>query len=434
MLVADGMNPEDFLSELESFKDEFGLEKPDLTSEDAASIGGVGASDFEAIFAEPGPGPNQQPPPATEPPDRGRRRTQAAAVASTADGRRSNDKRRIATTGTGGAAAQTARESRPGDDRGSIIKLLVAAVLTVLVLSWIATSCLGDDSDSVETTGGTTTTVADNSTTSAPTTTAATTTQPAPTPDLAADAAAALTAAGIDVQGLLVLNDGSTITLAGIVDSEETKAAAEAAVAALDRVETVDNQLIVEAAPDLGAEANQALIDAGIPGVSATVEGDVATLTGEAANGELRLVAELAVVSISGINSVDNQISVPPTPAEILTTTLNDLVTANPILFSTGSADIRDSSKPTLDEVAATIIANPSGAVEVGGHTDSDGGADANRELSQERAQSVLDYLVSKGVDGARLSAVGYGEDSPLVPNSSGDNKRKNRRIEFTVS
>ena len=412
--MADGVDPEEFLKELTSFNEEL-------------------------MAGAPEPGPEPIPDPEADPdPDRGRLRTEAAAVIAN-DGRRTVDRKRVAgTTGTAGDAAVGAAGLGPKptgphspEERKSLIGLVVAAVLTVLILSWIATSCLGDDGDSIATTDETTTiTTAAPGTTS--TTQATTTTTAAPTVDLAGEASTALAGAGIT--GVTATADGSNIVLSGAAPDEASKAAAEAAVLAVDGVESVTNEIVVQTARDLNAEAAEALAGAGITGVTASVAGDVATLTGEAANGEQRLAAQLAVLSIPGIESVDNQISIPPTPAEILTTTLNDIVQLNPILFSTGKADIRDASKTTLDEVIAVLNANADGAVEVGGHTDSDGGAESNRELSQERAQAVVDYLVAGGVDPARLTAFGYGEDSPLVPNSSGDNKRKNRRIEFKVS
>ena len=374
------------MNELRSFADELGLEKPDLDPSDAESLGVIGDPELDAILRLGEP-PAVDPPAVVKAPplDRGRRQSQAS-VEVAADGRRRADKRRIDRSRVGPAAAE-----RPPQSRASIIRLLVAAIITVLVLSWIATSCLGDDTEAIDATGETL--IAGSSTSSTTSTTAASTTLPA-TPDLAAQAADALAAANI--VGISASVDGSTVTLVGVVDDAEISAAAEAAVLALDGVEAVDNKIVVQAARDLTAEANQALVDAGFAGVTAAVSGDVATLTGEAASGEQRLAAEVAVLSISGIESVDNQISVPPTAAEIFAAKLNDLVTEKPIIFSAGSADIANSSKATLDSAAQIIIDNPTGLVEIGGHTDSDGGAEANKALSQERAQAVLDYLVSK--------------------------------------
>lgn len=412
--MADGVDPEEFLRELSSFNEEPKAPKPDPSP---------------GLAGEEG---------------RGRRRTEAAPVVAS-DGRRTIDQRRVkagaagaasagAATAPAGAAQTDGAPDGPTDERKSLIGLLVAAIATVLILSWIATSCLGDDESVIDAGGSTETTEPTDSTETTASSTTTSTTAPPTTvgADLGADATAALEGAGI--QGITATANGSTVVLTGSTPDEATKTAAQAVVEAVAGVELVDNQITIAAERDINAEANAALASVGILGVTATVEGDVATLTGEAANGEQRLAAELAMLNIAGIESVVNQVTLPPTPAEILTGTVNDIVLANPIQFSTGSADIRSESQPILDQVAQVLAANPNGAVEVGGHTDSDGGADGNRELSQNRAQSVVDYLVSKGVDPARLSAVGYGEDAPLVPNDSGDNKRKNRRIEFKVS
>ena len=67
------------------------------------------------------------------------------------------------------------------------------------------------------------------------------------------------------------------------------------------------------------------------------------------------------------------------------------------------------------------------------GHTDSDGGDTFNLDLSDRRAKAVKAALETRGVDGARLQAVGFGEARPVVPNTSKANKERNRRVEFLV-
>lgn len=103
------------------------------------------------------------------------------------------------------------------------------------------------------------------------------------------------------------------------------------------------------------------------------------------------------------------------------------------IYFDSGSANIKPESYPVLDSVAILLRDNPSARVEIAGHTDSDGSAASNQTLSERRAQSVYQYLVSKGIPGNRLTTVGHGESNPVVPNTSAANKARNRRIEFTV-
>jgi OmpA-OmpF porin, OOP family len=66
---------------------------------------------------------------------------------------------------------------------------------------------------------------------------------------------------------------------------------------------------------------------------------------------------------------------------------------------------------------------------EIGGYADSTGDDDYNLKLSQERAQSVLDYLVSKGIDGSRFTAVGHGEANPIADNATAEGRAMNRRV-----
>lgn len=103
------------------------------------------------------------------------------------------------------------------------------------------------------------------------------------------------------------------------------------------------------------------------------------------------------------------------------------------IYFDSGSANIKPESYPILDSVAILLRDNPTARVQVAGHTDSDGSESSNQTLSERRAQSVYQYLVSKGIAGNRLTTVGYGESNPVVANDSAANKARNRRIEFTV-
>ena len=71
--------------------------------------------------------------------------------------------------------------------------------------------------------------------------------------------------------------------------------------------------------------------------------------------------------------------------------------------------------------------------IRVEGHTDSQGDDAYNLELSQRRAQAVVDYLVGKGVDRARLQAKGFGEARPLADNRTRDGRAENRRVVFTI-
>lgn len=103
------------------------------------------------------------------------------------------------------------------------------------------------------------------------------------------------------------------------------------------------------------------------------------------------------------------------------------------INFATASSAIPDVNKAVLDQAAALIQRAKQVQLTVEGHTDSTGDAAANKKLSQERAQSVVSYLVAKGADPAQLQAIGYGQEQPKADNNSEEGKFRNRRIEFKV-
>ena len=101
------------------------------------------------------------------------------------------------------------------------------------------------------------------------------------------------------------------------------------------------------------------------------------------------------------------------------------------VTFPAGSSRITLADRPILDRVAQALVANPTIKVEVGGHTDNSGARATNVRLSQARANAVRTYLISKGVDGSRITAAGYGPDQPKVPNTSAANRAQNRRVEL---
>lgn len=103
------------------------------------------------------------------------------------------------------------------------------------------------------------------------------------------------------------------------------------------------------------------------------------------------------------------------------------------INFLPGSAALTAESAPVLEDAAYIIGKCPDMVVQVAGHTDSRGGRDYNQNLSQDRARSVVDYLVQQGVAIERLTSVGFGETQPIATNRSVVGRQKNRRIEFTI-
>lgn len=112
-------------------------------------------------------------------------------------------------------------------------------------------------------------------------------------------------------------------------------------------------------------------------------------------------------------------------------TVIEEKMVFNNITFDVGSARITPESYPILDEVVEALKANSNVRIEVGGHTDSDGSRAANARLSLDRANAVREYFIQKGVDGLRIEARGYGEDSPVADNETPEGKAQNRRIEI---
>lgn len=100
--------------------------------------------------------------------------------------------------------------------------------------------------------------------------------------------------------------------------------------------------------------------------------------------------------------------------------------------FETGKSELTPESQKILDGVGESLVANDSIKVQVSGHTDNTGSAALNQRLSQARAESVRQYLISKGVAANRMTARGYGPARPLTTNSTASGRAQNRRVELT--
>ena len=105
------------------------------------------------------------------------------------------------------------------------------------------------------------------------------------------------------------------------------------------------------------------------------------------------------------------------------------------INFASGSAEIPQENYSFLNRAAAAIKSAPAGTIiEIGGNTDNTGDAASNMQLSQQRADSVRNYLVSQGVDPSMLLARGYGNTKPVASDDTEEGKFQNRQIQFTVT
>lgn len=104
------------------------------------------------------------------------------------------------------------------------------------------------------------------------------------------------------------------------------------------------------------------------------------------------------------------------------------------VTFEIGTAVLAASAQQSLDGAAAQLAAFPGVAIEVQGHTDATGDPDVNLLLSQDRAEAVVDYLVSAGIDRAALTPKGYGGSRPVADNSTAEGQTANRRVELVVA
>jgi outer membrane protein OmpA-like peptidoglycan-associated protein len=120
-----------------------------------------------------------------------------------------------------------------------------------------------------------------------------------------------------------------------------------------------------------------------------------------------------------------------PPPIDFAAADQGKQVVLEQVHFERSLASLLPGAYPQLDALANYLLANPGLEVEVAGHTDNVGPAYKNRELSHRRAERVVQYLVSKGVEKARLQPLGYGGAQPRAPNDTEENRQKNRRVEF---
>jgi OOP family OmpA-OmpF porin len=121
----------------------------------------------------------------------------------------------------------------------------------------------------------------------------------------------------------------------------------------------------------------------------------------------------------------------PPAPAPVETKKFTFGAGA---LFDVGSSTLKPAGRSSLDDAATRLKAVTAlESVSITGHTDNAGSAASNQTLSERRAQAVKDYLVSKGVDGSKISVSGQGASNPVADNSTAAGRAQNRRVEIEV-
>ena len=102
-------------------------------------------------------------------------------------------------------------------------------------------------------------------------------------------------------------------------------------------------------------------------------------------------------------------------------------------LFDFAKADVKPAGAQHLDKFAADVKGVDFEVITATGHTDRIGSHASNMKLSERRAESVKTYLLSKGIEGSRLTAKGYGESKPIADNNTVEGMAQNRRVEFVI-
>jgi outer membrane protein OmpA-like peptidoglycan-associated protein/uncharacterized surface protein with fasciclin (FAS1) repeats len=237
--------------------------------------------------------------------------------------------------------------------------------------------------------------------------------------------------------------DAGSITLSGVVATEAVRATLVAAAEAPDV--TVTDELTVDAGPGLDAEVAtdlstliEALRTRLINGTTG-FDGEALYLEGTLRSEDDRAAAEL-IATAAGVEAA---LAAPPDDggddddgddaATTLEDELNAYVTANPILFEPGSAQITAGSAPVLDRIAELALPGEGLAITVQGHTDSDGDPDQNLVLSRLRALAVKQALVERGLPDASVTFEGFGSDDPVLDANGVEDKVASRRVEFQV-
>jgi OOP family OmpA-OmpF porin len=144
----------------------------------------------------------------------------------------------------------------------------------------------------------------------------------------------------------------------------------------------------------------------------------------------VRYNAKLAQLTVVTLNEVPEVLSSGELKSEM---DRQGFVTLS-VNFEHNKADVRALDRPLLDEVVQMLAAEPTLHISVDGHTDNVGGSSQNKQLSQRRAESIVNYLIAGGIERSRLQARGFGLESPVADNRTEDGRAKNRRVELVKS
>ena len=248
---------------------------------------------------------------------------------------------------------------------------------------------------------------------------------------------------------LSLLRNGNDVTLTGVLPTDAAKSSLLDSVRGLfgANVNVIDNLTVKDgvSTPDLSGIGTALKPDVDIPDFGWKVDGDTITLIGTAPSDDVKAAAEAAAKVAWPDAKIDNQIQVvsaspaapAPAPAPSGCASLQTDITGllqTPINFDTDGSTLAGSSTGLLSQVADKIKACPDAKIAVKGFTDNTGNDAINQPLSENRAKSVADFLVSQGVASSSVTSQGFGSANPIASNDTPQGKAQNRRVEIAVS
>ena len=232
-----------------------------------------------------------------------------------------------------------------------------------------------------------------------------------------------------DLSGVLITTDGRDINLSGEVSSNEALKHAEQIAKSTAGVRMVMNQITVADAATETKKDETLTASAEQSGAPKPVE-FLAKV--EAMPEEFSPLEEAENNRVDDEHAPSEKQTISSSQTQAAQEKLKQLDFSN-ITFEKNSSTLTESAKSTLAHVASTLKDNPAVNIRVDGHTDSSGRPELNLKISQQRAQSVLDYLIDAGIDESRINANGFGDQFPIAPNDTKAGRIKNRRIEIKV-
>jgi outer membrane protein OmpA-like peptidoglycan-associated protein len=145
------------------------------------------------------------------------------------------------------------------------------------------------------------------------------------------------------------------------------------------------------------------------------------------ATGYLSVNENLELVSINIYQEIQKDLFL--IPIEV-----GESITLNNVFFEQGRPILKKESYAELNRLAEVLTGQTSMQIELSGHTDNVGSRDKLIQLSTDRVETVRRYLISKGIAAKRITGKGYGPDKPIAPNDTEENKRRNRRVDFSIT